>query len=102
MDPVAQRRGIGRALLTRVEAEVQARGGSLLLVETSSRPVYASAHRLYEICGYRCEATIHHFYALGDDLLIFSKNLGQAQPPRQPPGEYQQLVEDLSTVFPFA
>lgn len=79
MDPVAQGRGIGRALLVKVEAEVRARGGSLLLIETSSRPVYASAHRLYEISGYRCEAIIHNFYALGDDLLIFSKDLGQAQ-----------------------
>ena len=86
MDPVAQGRGIGRALLAKVEAEVQARLGSLLLIETSSRPVFASAHRFYEISGYRCEAIIHHFYAPGDNLLVFSKDLGQAQSPR-PPGE---------------
>ena len=79
MDPVAQGRGIGHALLTRVEAEVKARSGRLLVVETSSTPAYASARRLFEISGYSCEAMIHRFYAPGDDLLIFSKDLGQAQ-----------------------
>lgn len=75
MDPAAQGRGIGRALLGRVEAEVQARGGRLLLIETSSTPAYAPARRLYESCGYCREAVIHDFYAPGDDLIIFWKEL---------------------------
>ena len=83
VDPVAQGHGIGHALLARVEAEVQARGGRLLLIETSGTPAYASARRFYEASGYRCEAAIHDFYALGDDLLIFSKDLGQTQSPRE-------------------
>ena len=48
VDPVAQGHGIGHALLAGVEAEVLARGGRLLLVETSSTSAYASARRLYE------------------------------------------------------
>jgi ribosomal protein S18 acetylase RimI-like enzyme len=75
VDPAAQGHGIGHALLAGVEAEVQARGGRLLLIETSSTPAYASARRLYETSGYRCEAIIHDFYAPGDNLLIFSKDL---------------------------
>jgi ribosomal protein S18 acetylase RimI-like enzyme len=73
--PAAQGHGIGHALLDRVEAEVRARGGRLLLIETSATPIYAPARRLYEASGYRCEATIRDFYAPGDDLLIFSKPL---------------------------
>jgi ribosomal protein S18 acetylase RimI-like enzyme len=75
VDPTVQGRGIGHALLTRVEAEVQARGGRLLVVETSSTPDYAPARRLYETCGYQCQAVIHDFYAPDDDLLIFVKRL---------------------------
>jgi len=99
VDPVAQGHGIGHALLARVEAGVQARGGRLLLVETSGTPAYASARRLYETSGYRCEAIIHDFYAPRDDLLIFSKGLGQAQPPREAPGGYQQIVEEMGTAI---
>jgi hypothetical protein len=66
-------------LLAQVEAEVQARGGRLLLLETSDTPAYASARRLYETSGYHLEAVVHDFWAPGDGLLIFAKNLGQAQ-----------------------
>ena len=89
VDPIAQGRGIGHTLLARVEAEVRARGGRLLLIETSGTPAYASARRLYETSGYCCEAIIHDFYASGDNLLIFSKDLGQAQSPRDAPGGYR-------------
>jgi len=100
VDPVAQGHGIGHALLARVEAEVQARGGRLLLIETSSTPAYASARRLYETSGYRCEAIIHDFYAPGDDLLIFSKDLGQTQSTREALGGYQQAVEEMGAAVP--
>jgi GNAT superfamily N-acetyltransferase len=78
VDPIAQGHGVGRALLVQVETEVLARGGRLLLIETSDTPAYTSARRLYETGGYRCEATIHDFYAPGDSLLIFSKSLTKA------------------------
>ena len=73
--PEARRRGIGLALLARVEAEVRARAGRLLVVETSSLPDYSAARRFYESCGYRNEATIHGFYDPGDDLVIYVKEL---------------------------
>lgn len=75
VDPTVRGRGIGRALLSQVEAEIQARAGRLLLIETSGTPAYTAARRLYETCGYPCEAIVHDFYAPGDDLLIFSKHL---------------------------
>jgi len=71
--PEARGQGIGHALLARVEDEVCARGGRMILVETSGTPAYAPARRLYEACGYRYEATVHEFYAPGDDLILFDK-----------------------------
>jgi GNAT superfamily N-acetyltransferase len=73
--PTTQGRGIGRALLSRVEAEMQLLGGRLLLIETSGTPAYAPTRCFYEACGYSPEAVVHDFYAPGDDLLIFSKHL---------------------------
>lgn len=77
MDYAAQGNGVGHALLTQVESVVRDRGGRLLLIETSSTPPYALARRLYESSGYRCDAVVHDFYAPGDDLLIYTKTLGQ-------------------------
>ena len=75
VDPGAQGRGIGRALMARVEAEVRAAGGTLLLVETSGRPDYQPTRRFYEVCGYQCQAVIHDFYVAGDDMVMFAKYL---------------------------
>lgn len=77
VDPTARRRGVGRALLSQVEAEVRARAGRLLLIETSGTPEYAPTRRFYVSCGYPCIATIPDFYAPGDDLLFFCKRLGE-------------------------
>jgi D-alanine-D-alanine ligase len=81
--PAARGLGIGRTLLARVEAEIQGRGGRLLLIETSDTPAYTSARRLYESSGYRREAVVHDFYAPGDSLLIFAKELGPIRFPRE-------------------
>ena len=75
VDPAAQGRGIGRALLARVEAEIRYRNGYLVVVETSSAPPYAAARQLYQSSGYQCEAVIHDFYGRGDHLQVFVKDL---------------------------
>jgi ribosomal protein S18 acetylase RimI-like enzyme len=97
VDPKAQGRGIGHALLARVESEVQARGGRLLLIETSDTSAYASARRLYETSGYCLEAVVHDFYAPGDNLLIFTKNLGLIQIPQEALSVYETASSDLIT-----
>lgn len=73
--PTARRQGVGRSLIAYVENAVQARGGRLLVVETSSTLAYAPARRFYEACGYRYEAVIHDFYHPGDDMLVYVKQL---------------------------
>jgi ribosomal protein S18 acetylase RimI-like enzyme len=81
VDPQSRGRGVAHELLARVEDEVRARGGRLLVVETSSTPAYIPARHFYQSCGYRLEAEVHDFYGPGDDLVIYTKVLtdgGQA------------------------
>jgi D-alanine-D-alanine ligase len=69
--PAHARRGVGRALLARIEAEARARGARLVVVETSSRADYAPARRFYVAHGYTAEAAVADFYAPGDDKLVY-------------------------------
>jgi ribosomal protein S18 acetylase RimI-like enzyme len=73
VDPDVQARGIGAALLARVESEVIALGGRMLLVETSGRPDYERTRRFYERQGYSRAATLDDYYAPNDDLVIYRK-----------------------------
>ncbi len=73
--PDEQRQGVGGALVRQTEQAIRARGGRLVLVETSSRPEYEPARRFYESHGYRREAVITDFYAEGDSLVLYSKRL---------------------------
>jgi GNAT superfamily N-acetyltransferase len=70
-----QTQGLGARLLAHCEADVTRAGGRLLLIETSSLPVYAPTHRFYARHGYGAPSRIPDFYADGDDLLVFRKRL---------------------------
>lgn len=67
--------GIGSQLLTEVELRLKADGRRLVVVETSSRPDYAPTRGFYEARGYTKAATIPEYYAPGDDLVVFTKDL---------------------------
>ena len=75
VDPDFQNRGIGRALILRVEEEVEKLHGNLLILETSSTPAYQPARDFYLRSGFTLEATIHDFYSPGDHLVIFTKHV---------------------------
>jgi ribosomal protein S18 acetylase RimI-like enzyme len=75
VDPAAQRRGLGRRLLEYVERDVVNREGRMLLIETSSQETYSATIRFYERNGYHLEARIRNFYRIGDDKLVFRKEL---------------------------
>jgi ribosomal protein S18 acetylase RimI-like enzyme len=79
VDPAAQGGGFGRALLQHAEADVKARGGRLLLIETSSQESYGATIRFYERSGYPLMARIKDFYRPGDDKLIFGRSLRGAE-----------------------
>lgn len=67
--------GIGRTLLGHVETQLAVTGGRLLIAETSGRADYAPTRRFYEKHGFIRAATIAGYYAPGDDLVIFTKDL---------------------------
>lgn len=71
----AHGRGYGRALLKFAEDDVRARGGRLLLIETSSQESYGGTRRFYDRAGYRLAASIPGYYKPGDDKLIFTKEV---------------------------
>ena len=75
VDPARQGQGIGTQLLTEVEQRLTADGGRLVVVETSSRANYAATRRFYERRRYTSAATIPGYYAPGDDLVIYLKDL---------------------------
>jgi len=67
--------GIGSTLLNHVEQVLTADDGRLVVVETSSRADYAPTRGFYEARGYTRTAVIPGYYAPGDDLVIYLKDL---------------------------
>jgi ribosomal protein S18 acetylase RimI-like enzyme len=75
VDRARQGAGVGSQLLTEVERRLTADGRRLVVVETSSRADYAPTRGFYEARGYTRTATIPEYYAPGDDLVVFTKDL---------------------------
>lgn len=75
VDRSQQSRGIGSALLRYVEEEVRAKEGRILLIETSSLPIYDATRGFYKKHGYEQVATIPDYYADDDDLCVFRRRL---------------------------
>jgi GNAT superfamily N-acetyltransferase len=75
VDPASQGTGLGRQLIHYVEQDVLMRGGRMILIETSSQESYGATVRFYERSGYRLAARIRNFYKIGDDKLVFQKEL---------------------------
>ncbi len=68
-----QGRGIGTTLIREAETKIKKTGGRLVVIETSSTPVYEKTRRFYLKNGYSKVAQIPDFYSPGDDKLIFQK-----------------------------
>jgi ribosomal protein S18 acetylase RimI-like enzyme len=79
VDPSAQGTGSGTILLREVERRLRGQHARLLVVETSSRSEYTATRAFYERRGYAEVARVGHFYAPGDDRIIFTKRF-QAAP----------------------
>jgi GNAT superfamily N-acetyltransferase len=75
VDPSAQNRGVGRALVNWVEQELGTRRARLLVVETSSRLDYAHTREFYARGGYAEAARVRDFYAPADDRIILTTRL---------------------------
>ena len=77
VDRKRQGTGIGTQLVTAVEKALSLVGCRLIVVETSSRAEYDPTRKFYEARGYTSTATIPGYYAPGDDLVIYIKDLKQ-------------------------
>jgi ribosomal protein S18 acetylase RimI-like enzyme len=75
VDPAWQRQGVGLQLLGAVERRLVTDHGRLIVVETSARPDYAATRAFYERNGYTRAARLPDYYAPGDDLIIYLKDL---------------------------
>ncbi|OGO15207.1 MAG: hypothetical protein A2Y93_00810 [Chloroflexi bacterium RBG_13_68_17] len=77
VDRAAGRRGIGRALMARVETEVRERKGRLLVLDTSGREDYAGTRGFYESLGYERTSVVPEFYGPGDDLVVYTRRFAE-------------------------
>ncbi|MBI4549191.1 MAG: GNAT family N-acetyltransferase [Ignavibacteriae bacterium] len=77
--PIFQGQHIGKQLLQYVERLVIARGGRLLLAETSSQPHYERSKIFYTRNNYREVTRIKDYYRIDDDLIIYGKYLSQSK-----------------------
>ncbi|GAB4371455.1 MAG: hypothetical protein Kow00121_13010 [Elainellaceae cyanobacterium] len=73
--PDRQGQGRGTTLLRYVEQTLAARGGRMLLLETSGTPDFERTRSFYRKCGYNEEARIRDFYAEGVDKVVYCKVL---------------------------
>ncbi|MBZ0235501.1 MAG: GNAT family N-acetyltransferase [Deltaproteobacteria bacterium] len=68
-------RGVARRLVDAMEAEIRARGGGQIRVETSETDGYGSARAVYARLGYPEASRLPDFYAPGDALITYYKVL---------------------------
>lgn len=78
VDRTRAHRGVGRALIQRVEQEVTQAHGRLIVVETSGLESYAPTRAFYEGIGYQRVAEVPDFYGPGDSLVIYAHHLRTA------------------------
>lgn len=67
--------GVGKALMTEIEADVHDHGGRLIRIETSAKEGYGDTRKFYEALRYQVAGQIPNFYRPGDDLVLLSKEL---------------------------
>ena len=75
VSPALQNAGVGRNLLGHIEGELRDAEQRLLLIETSGTTDYASSRSFYARGGYREVARVPDYFADGDDMVLFHKDL---------------------------
>ena len=70
-----QGKGIGSALLTSAEDNIEEAGGRLIVIETSGLSGYEKTRRFYQEHAYEAIARLPDFYTPGDDKIILQKRL---------------------------
>lgn len=70
-----QRQGLGSALVETAEEEIRQLKGRMVLIETSSTPLYEKTRQFHISHGYQLICRVPDFYSPGDDKLILQKLL---------------------------
>jgi ribosomal protein S18 acetylase RimI-like enzyme len=73
--PSQQGQGLGRKLLAAAEEPMRAAGARRIYIDTSGRADYVATRRFYERCGYQVDVIQRDFYDVGDDRVIFVRDL---------------------------
>lgn len=76
VDKDSQGLGLGRELMRRAEIAAAGMGCKRMYVETSGKELYRPTQQFYERVGYSQAARLPDFYDVGDDKIIYQKNLG--------------------------
>jgi ribosomal protein S18 acetylase RimI-like enzyme len=80
VDKSHQGRGVGKRLVRKVEDYLADRlGRAVLRIETSSKKEYDSTRSFYQKIGYVEAGRIPNFYAEGDDLVTYYKDIKKSQ-----------------------
>jgi ribosomal protein S18 acetylase RimI-like enzyme len=75
VDQEKRGRSIGKTLSEVAEKTIKQANGRLIIIETSSVPLYENTRKFYLARGYEIVARIPDFYMPGDDKLIMQKKL---------------------------
>ncbi len=70
-----QRTGVGTLLLQEVERRLARERARLVIIETSSQPIYEKTRSFYIRHGYPEVARVPDFYSDGDDRVIYAKRI---------------------------
>ncbi len=73
--PSVHGQGVGRLLIADAEELIRSRGGTLVIVQTSSTTRYDKTRSFYEKAGYQEVARIRDYYRRGDSLVVYGKYL---------------------------
>ncbi len=75
VDPDFQEHGVGSKLLGFLEEGVKARGGRMILADTSTIPQYDKTKKFYVKNGFQEVAKIPDYYHPGNDRITFCRRL---------------------------
>ena len=71
--PGAKGQGLGTDLMNKAEENIVKASGNLVIVETSSRPLYENTRLFYNRRKYTVICRIKDFYSKGDDKVMLGK-----------------------------
>ena len=68
-------RKLGKGLLKAIEDDIRKKGGKIIWIETSGRPLYLPTESFYIRNGYELQASLKDFYGPGDPKQIYARVL---------------------------